>query len=57
MKIEADKFGSIFSIPTERWWEQYWKINVSVYNEHKVEIGVSNIEFYFIQYRSRNRKH
>ncbi|XP_022169762.1 uncharacterized protein LOC111033375 [Myzus persicae] len=57
MTIEADKFGSIFSIPTEKWWEYYWKINVILYDTQKAEFASTNLDFHFIQYRSRNRKH
>ncbi|XP_060860393.1 uncharacterized protein LOC132937844 [Metopolophium dirhodum] len=32
MTIEADTFGSIFGIPTENWFEYYWKINVIVFD-------------------------
>ncbi|XP_025203289.1 uncharacterized protein LOC112600311, partial [Melanaphis sacchari] len=26
--FDAEKFGSVFSFPTERWWEIYWKYKI-----------------------------
>ncbi|KAF0760602.1 Uncharacterized protein FWK35_00026488 [Aphis craccivora] len=54
--LDADKFGSVFSFPTEKWWENYWKFKVVMYAEGRTELAYANSNFYFIEFRSRNNK-
>lgn len=56
MTLDADKFGSMFSFPTEKWWENYWKFKVIIYAEGRTEFVCANLNFYFIEFRSRNNK-
>lgn len=56
MTLDADKFGSVFSFPTEKWWENYWKFNVLLYAKGRKEFARVNLNFYFIEFRSRNNK-
>lgn len=53
MSIDAETFGSMFGLPTESWWEYYWKTSAIIIGADKKEIATFSGEFYFIQYRPR----
>ena len=45
----------MFSFPTEKWWEHYWKTKVKISTENGQEVIFAHADFYFIEFRSRNR--
>lgn len=46
----------MFSFPTDKWWENYWKFKVTSYTKGKqVSLVDAYVDFYFIEFRSRNR--
>lgn len=55
MSIDAEVFGSTFGMPAEKWWEYYWKASAVLITADKLEIATVTADFYFIQYRPRNR--
>lgn len=56
MTIDGDKFGSAFSFPTEKWWEFYWRMTIVLINTDVTESANVIMDYYFIQYRRRNRQ-
>lgn len=54
--VDSDKFGAVFALPIEKYWEVYWKYQIKIYAVDELEIANMKIEFYFIQFRSRIRK-
>jgi len=56
VSIDADKFGSEFSLSTDKYWEYYWKVNVVGYITDRIKFFITDLEFYFIQFRSRQRQ-
>lgn len=56
VSLDVDKFGPAFSLSTEKYWDQYWKMYITVYTENKLKYLFLDIEFYFIQFRSQQRQ-
>lgn len=52
--LDANKFGTMFSFPTEKWWEHYWKFKIMIFTKGG-EVIYTCIDLYFIEFRSRNR--
>lgn len=44
----------MFSFPTEKWWENYWKFNIKIFTKDRQELSYGYADFYFIEFRSRN---
>lgn len=54
MTLDEDKFGAMYSVPSEKWWEFYWILDV-YFLDGRNELVISfKLKFYFIQFRSRN---
>jgi len=56
ISLDMDKFGSMFSLPTEKYWEFYWKNRITIRTKENYGFLIGNLHFYFIQFRSRNRQ-
>lgn len=55
MTMDADKFGSTFGSPGEKWWEYYWRTYALFYTGENVLYATWKLDYYFIEFRSRNR--
>lgn len=51
-----DKFINMYSMPTEKWWELYWKSNLILFDDKNNKFMISSFDIYFLQFRSRNRQ-
>uniref|UniRef100_A0A2S2NHC9 Uncharacterized protein n=1 Tax=Schizaphis graminum TaxID=13262 RepID=A0A2S2NHC9_SCHGA len=54
--LDAEKFGTMFSFPTEKWWENYWKFKILLFGKDRKEFARAILNFYFIEFRSRNNQ-
>ncbi|XP_025413826.1 uncharacterized protein LOC112685966 [Sipha flava] len=52
--INADYFGAMFSFPTEKWWELYWRTWIKLYDQKNSEFLKATCDFYFVQFRSHH---
>ncbi|VVC40681.1 Hypothetical protein CINCED_3A016599 [Cinara cedri] len=56
MTMDAEKFGSTFALPGEKWWESYWRMIALFYDGQNTLYATLKLDCYFIEFRSRNRK-